>query len=286
MTISDFLLHLTAERGLSTHTVEAYGRDLKAFEKALLPKAVQEATTEDVIRFIGGKKEQGYASTSSSRALVSIKVFFRFLVREHLIERDPTLLLETPKLWQELPDVMTPEEVERLINAPDVTTAAGKRDKAILELLYASGCRVSELCTLSLYDVDDRHIKVMGKGSKERLVPIGEKAIQAIDLYLGSARPDIEKEKRLFLTSKGTPISRMQIWKLIKEHAKSCGITKNISPHTLRHSFATHLLLNGADLRVIQELLGHAHIATTDRYTHLCPSQIQDAFKKFHPSNR
>lgn len=285
MSIADFLLFLTAERGLSKHTVEAYGRDLHAFEASLVPKPVQEASSEEIIRFVGALKDKGYASSSSSRALVAIKVFFRFLVREKVIEKDPTVLLETPKLWKELPEVLTSEEVEKLLQAPDIETLTGMRDRAILELLYASGCRVSELCNLSLYDVDDEHIKVMGKGSKERLLPIGSHAIQAIDRYLANGRPESEKEKHLFLTHRGTPITRIQVWKMIKEYAKKCGITKSISPHTLRHSFATHLLLNGADLRVIQELLGHSHIATTDRYTHLCPSEVQRAFMKFHPSN-
>jgi len=284
--ISDFLLHLRTERGLAANTLEAYGRDLHAFHEFLGIHAISSVTSAEIIRYVAFMKEQGYAEASCYRALIAIKVFFRFLVREEVITHDPAALLETPKLWQEVPHVLTQEEVEKLLQAPNITTELGIRNRAILELLYASGMRVSELCGLTLYDVDDLQVKVFGKGSKERLVPIGKHALQAVDSYLHQVRAqfDSEQEKHLFVTTKGKPINRSHVFELVRRYAKAAGISKSVSPHTLRHSFATHLMFNGADLRVIQELLGHAHISSTDRYTHLSTSHLQEAFKAFHPS--
>lgn len=284
----DFILHLRSERGLSTNTVEAYERDVAAFLEFVSKKAVSATSnlsSDHAVDFISELKNQNYASASTCRALIAIKVFFRFLFREGILEKDLGLFLDSPKLWQTLPQVMSLQEVEALLNAPDAQTPNGLRDRAIIELLYATGIRVSELCGLGLYDVDDETIKVMGKGSKERIVPVGKKAIEAIDAYLAGVRSQFEsdKEKKLFLTDKGKPIDRNLVWRLIKTYAKAANISKNISPHTLRHSFASHLLDNGADLRVIQDMLGHAHISSTDRYTHLSRGHIQEAFHAFHP---
>ncbi|MDB6081573.1 MAG: xerD-A [Chlamydiia bacterium] len=283
----DFILHLKSERGLSPHTVEAYGRDIGSFIEHLTSsnKCIQDVVSEDAVRFIATMKEKTYASSSIYRTLIAIKVFFRFLKRESVLEKDLGQFLDTPKLWQTLPEVLSYAEMEALLQQPDRTTAIGIRNYAIIELLYATGIRVSELCSLKIYDVDDEQIKVMGKGSKERLVPVGKKAIEAIDAYLTTVRSQYEsnQEKILFLTQKGKPINRKEVWQCVKDYAKSAGIVKNISPHTLRHSFASHLLDNGADLRVIQDMLGHAHIASTDRYTHLTSNHIQEAFHSCHP---
>ena len=229
--------------------------------------------------------DQNYATSSISRNLISIKVLFRFLKRERIINNNVALYLETPKLWQLIPEVLSLDEVERLLQQPDPNHPYGARDKAILELLYASGLRVSEVCCIKINDVDDDCVRAFGKGSKERLVPLGKHALAAIDHYLNIFRDqvDSEKQKALFVTKGGKPIDRVSVWRMIKDYAKKAGITKNISPHTLRHSFATHLLDNGAELRVIQEMLGHASITSTDRYTHVSKAHVQKAFDAFHP---
>ena len=214
-------------------------------------------------------------------SLIAIKVFFRFLKREGIISQNITLLLATPKIWQLIPDVLSIEEMEQLLNQPDLSLVKGVRDRAILEVLYASGLRVSELCGLTIRDVDDEYMRIRGKGGKERLVPIGRKAISAIDRYLHFR--DGPLEETLFVGKGGQPIDRVTVWKMIKSYAVQAGISKSISPHTFRHSFATHLLDNGADLRVIQELLGHSSITSTDRYTHISCSHLQQAFEEFHP---
>ena len=189
------------------------------------------------------------------------------------------------KIWQLIPEVLSCTEMVSLLEAPDKDTLIGSRDKAILEVLYACGLRVSELCSLKIYDVDDVYVRVLGKGMKERVIPIGEAAIQAIDHYLHHYRSqyDSEKLQELFVSTRGKPLDRIQVWKMVKGYAKKVGIVKNISPHTFRHSFATHLLDNGADLRVIQEMLGHASISSTDRYTHISKSHLQQSFEAYHP---
>ena len=226
-------------------------------------------------------KEKNHASSSLSRYLISLKVFFRYLKKEKIISSDPTIHLENPKLWQLIPEVLSLEETEKLLNMPDPSCFLGARDHAILSVLYASGLRVSELCGLNLIDVSEDHVRVKGKGNKERIVPIAQVALSRIDHYLKEFRKD--KEEALFITQRGKRIDRIAVWERIKWYAKKAGIEKNISPHTLRHSFATHLLENGADLRVIQEMLGHANIATTDKYTHISHKHLQNAFSKFHP---
>jgi integrase/recombinase XerD len=283
--VDDFLLHLRSERGLSNNTIEAYGRDLTSFITFIKKNSVHSISQDDAIDFLSHLKSHDYASSSCARALIAIKVFFRFLYREEILAKDLGLFLDTPKLWNTLPEVLSYQQVEALLQQPNVATPIGLRDRAIIELLYATGIRVSELCGLTLYDVDDEQVKVMGKGSKERLVPVGKRAIEAIDAYLSQVRSQFEsdKVKALFLTKKGKPLDRKTVWELIKEYAKAAGLSKNISPHTLRHSFASHLLDNGADLRVIQDMLGHAHIGSTDRYTHLSSKHIDEAFYSFHP---
>ena len=286
--LDDFLIYLGSERGLSPHTIEAYQRDVLGFIRFVEKAGVHhfsKVLKEHIVDYLATLKSGGYATSSLARALIAVKVLFRFLKREGLVEANVALYLETPKLWQLIPEVLSCSEVERLLEQPDPLTAVGARDKAVLELLYSCGLRVSEVCRLEIYDVGDETVRVFGKGSKERLVPIGKYALKAIDHYLSEYRCllDSEKEKTLFVTNRGKPLDRIAIWKMIKEYAKRAGISKNISPHTLRHSFATHLLDNGAELRVIQEMLGHASISSTDRYTHVSKTHVQKAFEAFHP---
>lgn len=277
--------YLGTERGLSQNTLIAYGRDVEGFVTFLQGVDLAKIDREHVINYLAFLQSKDYASSSTARALIAVKVFLRFLKKEGIHAQDIGLLLDTPKLWQILPDVLSTQEVDHLLAQPDAASMAGIRDRAILELLYATGIRVSELCNLSIYDVDDDQVRVFGKGSKERIVPVSERAVQAVDTYLAQVRSlfDSEKEKKLFLSLKGRPIDRTSVWKMIKSYAKKAKIAKNIFPHMMRHSFASHLLDGGADLRIIQEMLGHAHISSTDRYTHVSLSKLHERFRAMHP---
>lgn len=285
--IFDFLDYLRSEKGLSPNTIEAYERDLRLFVSFLKGCSLTsfcDATGESIYGFLGSLQAQNYATSSICRTLVAIKVFFRFLKKEGLISVDLGRYFETPKLWQLIPEVMTIEEVDLLLAQPKSEDFIGARDRAILELLYATGMRVSELCSLKITDLSDTFVKVSGKGRKERLIPVGRRAIEAIDHYLVHFRGKAENSQDpLFISQKGKPIHRISVWSRIRAYARSAQIAKTISPHTLRHSFATHLLENGADLRLIQEMLGHEDIGTTDRYTHLANSRVKASFKAFHP---
>lgn len=283
--IEDFLFYIASEKGLSKHTVEAYKRDLARFtllasEKGL--SSFSEVSEREIVDYAKALKGSGLSVSSIYRSMVALKSFFRFLRKERLISSDETLYLDTPKMWQLVPDVLTEGEVKELLSQPDPDSPMGARDRAILETLYASGLRVSELCSLNLQDVGEETVRVMGKGEKERIVPIAKSALEAIDQYLlhhrGEGCPDA-----LFVSSKGKRIDRIAVFERVKLYAKRAGLNKSVSPHTLRHSFATHLLENGADLRVIQEMLGHASVATTDRYTHISKKHLVDAFDRFHP---
>ena len=276
--IHDFLSYIASEKGLSVNTIQAYERDIRRFAGGL----DREAAEEGIVNHMSSLKEKGYASSSIYRTLMALRVFFRFLKREGYVEKDPTALLESPKMWQLIPEVLTAQEVERLLGAPGEGEEE-VRDKAVLETLYATGIRVSELCNLDIHDVGENTVRVLGKGGKERIVPIGEEAIAAIDAYLGNYRHDKGEHRPLFVSKRGKRMSRVTVWEKVKFYARKVGIEKEISPHTLRHSFATHLLDHGADLRVIQEMLGHADIGTTDRYTHLSKKRLFDAFDTFHP---
>lgn len=282
--VDDFLSCLASEKGLAQNTLVSYRRDLDMFLALLKKRSVlhlKEVREEDVIAFLAQMRADHYATSSICRSLVAVRVFFRFLKREGSIERDITLHLDAPKMWQLIPEVLTTSEVDALLNAPDLNAFSGARDRALFLVLYASGLRVSEVCGLNLQDVDDQVVRVKGKGGKERIVPIAPAAVAAIDHYLVHFRK--EEGSALFVTEKNRRIDRILVWKRVKLYAKRAGINKPISPHTLRHSFATHLLENGADLRVIQEMLGHANIATTDRYTHISTQHLSDAFNAFHP---
>ncbi|MCX6990686.1 MAG: site-specific tyrosine recombinase XerD [Chlamydiae bacterium] len=288
LALSDFLSYISSEKGLARNTIEAYQRDIMQFYSFLEEKKTVDLSLvayEDFICFLDLLRKKSYASSSLSRCLMALKVFFRFLKKEGWMEIDPTFHLDSPKIWQLIPEVLSIAEVESLLRAPEVDTYAGARDKALFAVIYASGLRVSEVCSINIHDISDGSVRVTGKGGKERIIPIAKSALISVDAYLTGFREGvgIDGELALFLTEKGKRIDRVLVWNRIKYYAKKAGITKSISPHTLRHSFATHLLENGADLRVIQEMLGHASISTTDRYTHVSQKHLTEAFSAFHP---
>lgn len=277
--LQSFMIFISSEKGLCKNTILAYSRDLQSFQK-YLNMNFKEIGQDDIIGYLSHMKA-GYSSSSIYRAFVTIKVFYRFLKKEGFVNVDPTSLFDFPKVWQLIPSVLTYEEVDKLLQMPDVNCLVGARDRAILELLYATGVRVSEMTDLKIRDLTDQFVWVRGKGRKERIVPVGKRALDAIDHYLINYRKC--ENEYLFLGKSGKKLNRVTVWMRIKLYAKRASISKNISPHTLRHSFATHLLENGADIRLIQDMLGHADIATTDRYTHISQSHLKKAFKNFHP---
>jgi integrase/recombinase XerD len=289
--IQKFLDYVSFELGLSANTRSAYQNDLTGFCAFLHDKQIagfDEVLRRDILEFLTAEKARGMSTPTIARELVTIKVFFRYLTQEQILSRNESEKMESPKLWKVLPDSLRSDEIMRLLNAPDPTTAIGRRDRAILETFYATGMRVSELAGLTIDQLyfDENHIRCTGKGRKERLIPIAKNTQATIDRYLQHARtkpttPDTERH--LFLSNRGTALSRKTIWVMIKKYAIQAGITKNISPHTLRHSFATHLLENGASLRIIQEMLGHADIATTQIYTHVDSSRLKSIHEQFHP---
>lgn len=286
--IEDFLSYLASERGLAKNTLQAYRADLSLFLTYLESQEIRDLSKlqkEHIIAFLAVRGKLGKASSSISRNLMAIKIFCRFLTREKLISSDVASLLESPKIWQLIPEVLSEEEIFSLLKAPDESSFIGSRDKALLEVLYACGLRVSEVCQINIYDVGEESVKVTGKGGKQRIIPIAKFSLACVDRYLTSFRHLVEakEESALFITEKGKRMDRQQVWSLVKFYSEKVGLKKNISPHTLRHSFATHLLERGADLRVIQEMLGHGHIATTDRYTQISQKHITEAFSAFHP---
>lgn len=281
--LEEFLVHVGTEKGLSKNTQMAYRGDLERIHAFIGKNSFPwPPDYETILKFLRFEKDQMKEESSIARALVSIKLFLKFLYREGYLQKDISILLETPKLWKTLPSVLNHVEVERLLQAPNTATDEGLRDYTILELLYGTGMRVSELCGLHIHDVLDNQVKVFGKGGKERIVPLGGKASSALKSYLERIR--LQKGPGfLFLAKRGGPLSRIDVWKMVKRYTMKVGIQKDISPHTFRHTYASHLLDAGADLRVIQELLGHAHISSTDRYTHLSKSQVREVFRTFHP---
>lgn len=282
--IQDFLLYLASERGLAQNTLTAYQTDLLAFQEFLGKKEPSLIEKKDVISFLEIKQKKGQASSSLCRALIAIKLFFRFLKKESLLQVEEIAFLESPKVWQLIPEVLSLEEVDLLFTTPDTKSFLGARDRAILEVIYASGLRVSEACGLDFQDIGEESIRVVGKGGKERIIPIAKSSLAKLDEYLLLFRDQIQiASQAVFVTTKGKRMDRVNVWNRIKIYAKKAGLQKNISPHTLRHSFATHLLENGADLRIIQEMLGHAQIATTDRYTQISQKHLTTSFSMFHP---
>lgn len=269
---SDFFIFLTSEKGLSENTLKAYEKDLNKFFAWGDFKSPSVVSEDHLISYLSYLREEGYKPSSIVRATVTLRVFFRFL------KKSIDSVFEGMKVWQLIPEVLSETEMKQLLMACE-----NLRDRAIVEMLYATGIRVSELCDLNLLDVGDRDVRVVGKGSKERIVPIAPRSIDVIDAYLIS-RPDMKKDQvPLFVSKKGKRLDRTAVWRIVREVARRAGIKANIGPHTLRHSYATHLLENGADLRVIQELLGHADVGTTERYTHISKNRVRSSFDQFHP---
>lgn len=283
--VNDFLRFISAERGLARNTVDAYRRDIVSFISYSNIADFKIVTSDTIVGYLSHLRSLNRASSSVARALIAIKVFFRFLKREGYIPVNIAQGLETSKIWQIVPQVLSAAEVERFLQHVKINTPEGARDRAIFELLYGSGLRVSEVCTLNIHDVDDHFVKVLGKGGKQRMVPIGKHALKAIDHYLGHFRGECKNSDTdpLFISKTGKRIDRQNIWAQIKLYAKLAGIKKALSPHGLRHAFATHLLDNGADLRVIQEMMGHSHISSTDRYMHVSRKRIWEKFFAHHP---
>jgi len=291
-TLADqYLNYLLIEKGLSAKTLDSYGSDMAMYLSFLEENKIiniSDADTPVILKHLISMRDAGLGARSRARHLVTIRGFYRFLVQEKILKHDPTRLIDLPKSGLKLPDVLSVEEVRLLLSTPDVKIPAGSRDTAMIELLYAAGLRVSELINLKLQDVnlEAGFVRVFGKGSKERVVPIGLFAKQRIDDYLKTARPLILKNipsRYLFVARAGKPMTRQGFWKLIKRYALKAGFNKKITPHSLRHSFASHLLEGGADLRAVQLMLGHVDISTTQIYTHVAREHLKKIHEKFHP---
>jgi integrase/recombinase XerD len=284
-----FLDYLAVEKGLAKNSLSAYASDLRHFGHWLGDQSIDLDGVEriNIVKYFQWLRGAGISARSVARALAAIRGLFRFLVAERHLKKDPTENLENPKLWSNLPKSLQPEEVEALLAAPDRSTADGLRDAAMLELLYATGLRVSELIKVRIDEVvlDAGFLRTIGKGSKERIVPFGDTARDVIVEYLEKGRPELDKyaDPHLFLSRRGRPMTRQSFWMKITRYAREAGVKSHISPHVLRHSFATHLLENGADLRSVQMMLGHADISTTQIYTHVSRARLQKMYDAFHP---
>jgi integrase/recombinase XerD len=284
-----FSQHLVVEKGLAANTVSAYMADLQRFcDHAAAADVASPLHREAIASYLSARRQDGMTARSTARELSAIKAFCRFLNERGELPTDPSLHVQAPRLSQRLPSVLTYAEVESLLRAPDTTTAGGKRDAALLEVMYATGLRASELVGLRLADIDldGGSVKARGKGGKERFMPLGELAVLQLDDYLTSGRPSLLRQRQtsdLFLNRSGRAMSRQSVWKIVKKYVQWAGIDKPISPHTLRHSFATHLLEGGADLRSLQQLLGHADIATTQIYTHIVQQRLRTVYHTYHP---
>jgi integrase/recombinase XerD len=288
--IDAYLDHLRVERRLADHTLESYARDLAALAAyaAGADRAVHALERPALEAFVREQRTRGLSPRSVARLVAAVRGFFRFLVLDRRLERSPADDLRPPRAWPALPTCLSIEDVDTLIAQPDVTTPLGLRDRAMIELLYATGLRVSELVGVRLADLhlDEHYLTCIGKGSKERLVPIGEQATDWIRTYSADARRGLlngRMSPRLFLNARGGSLSRVGFWKILKQHARRAGLPPTISPHVLRHSFATHLLERGADLRAIQLMLGHADLSTTQIYTHVLETRLRTVYDRFHP---
>jgi|TARA_B100001964_G_scaffold196669_1_gene221311 integrase/recombinase XerD len=289
--IRKFLDSLWLEKGLSQNTLDSYGRDLRTFAAWLetTDKSFTSVHREDLLAYLAFRMAGGLKSRSTARSLSCLRSLFRYLLREHLISEDPSLRVDNPKLGRTLPHTLSESDVEKLLAAPDISSPIGLRDKTMLEVLYASGLRVSELTNLKLNEINLRQgvIRIIGKGSKERLVPLGEEALSWINRFLEESRDDLLKgnlsQDVVFPSSRGSAMTRQTFWYRVKAHARKAGIEKKLSPHTLRHAFATHLLNHGADLRVVQLLLGHSDLSTTQIYTHVAQHRMKELHQAHHP---
>lgn len=291
--LAEYIIYLKIERGLSANTVTSYKRDIEKYLTFLMEKKIaqlDEVSRFEILDFLQTLRQSGAADNSIIRMVSSLRKFHQYLKRESIVSDDPMQLIDTPKKASTLPKAISPQAVEQLLEAPDTTTPLGVRDRTILELMYATGLRISELVNLKLSDMHLTmgFIQTMGKGEKERIIPLGEIASQWLDHYLDGARvylqdQSAETSEYVFLNSRGKSLSRQGVWKKVKQLALEAGIDQNVTPHTLRHSFATHLLENGADLRMVQELLGHADISTTQIYTHITKTRLKQVYSDYHP---
>ena len=293
--LTEFLNFLQIEKNAAANTILSYQNDLSRYLNFLRSRGITdlaEIRPADVVSLLKTLRDIDYAPASAARNLSAIRMFHRFLMRENHLDKDPTANISLPKLPKHLPDILSQFDIELILNQPDSSTPRGIRDKAMLEVLYAAGLRVSELITLHLSDLffADGFIRVFGKGSKERIVPIGEQAMFFTDLYLKTARSILNRPKKpgdfLFLGQRGQPLTRMRVWQILRKCVNQAGIKKPVSPHTFRHSFATHLIEGGADLRAVQEMLGHADISSTQIYTHLDREYLKEVHRNFHPREK
>jgi len=290
-TIASFLTHVRVEKGLSSNTVAAYRRDLLKFDAFARKRKVslEAVSRDDLVDFLAGLYRQKLESKTVARHLVTLRNFFRFAQIQELIPEDPSVNLESPKIRRNLPGYLRLEEIERLLNQPDVKTPIGLRDRAMLETLYSTGLRVSELIGLRTSDLDAKVgcVRCIGKGDKERIVPVGKKALAIVDKYLREARPrllgKVSGNPALFVNRRGAQLSRVGVWKILSAYGRLAGLRVALTPHMLRHSFATHLLERGADLRSVQLMLGHADIATTQIYTHVVEERLKQIYQAHHP---
>ncbi len=289
--IDQFLNYLLVEKGLSQATLESYSADLLRYADFMQQTGQDTVSAEDtalILKHLINLRNEGLGARSRARHLVSLRGFYRFLAHEKILRLDPSKLVDLPKTTLKLPDVLNQAEVQRLLNAPDGLKPSGLRDAAMLEVLYAAGLRVSELIHLKVQDVqlEAGFVRVMGKGSKERIVPIGQYAREKVLFYLEHARGRMVKERSspyLFVARAGRPLTRQGFWKLLRRYARAAGLFKKVTPHSLRHSFASHLLEGGADLRAVQVMLGHADISTTQIYTHVAKDRLKELHRRFHP---
>ncbi|MGO4888300.1 site-specific tyrosine recombinase XerD [Anaerobacillus sp. MEB173] len=291
--IQSFLYYLTVERGLAHNTIQSYRRDLMQYTRYI--ELVEQITSMNqikqtsIVNYLYHVQEQGRSQATIARQLASIRSLHQFLLREKLTETDPTVHIETPKTEKKVPLILTTAEVEALLEVPNLTTSFGIRDKAMLEVLYATGIRVTELCSLNISDIHLTmgFIRCIGNGQKERIIPLGQIATTSLTHYLEKGRPKLVKnntsEDALFVNHHGRRLSRQGFWKILKKMANQANIEKQLTPHTLRHSFAAHLLENGADIRAVQEMLGHSTISTTQMYTHVSKKRIKDVHTTYHP---
>jgi len=283
-----YLDFLTVEKGLSKNTLESYNRDLRKYVLFMGKKGPREISVGDLREFLARLSHEGLAAPSIARCIAAVRGFHKYLLIDGLADDDPTATIENPGGWKRLPKTLNSEDVVSLLNQPDPNAQLGLRDRAMLELLYATGLRVSELVNLTLRDVNLERgfLIVVGKGSKERVVPLGEIAAMHVQAYLDRGRPILMKghvSDALFVTSRKRAMTRQMFWERIRSYVRKAGINQNVSPHTLRHSFATHLLDNGADLRAVQAMLGHADISTTQIYTHVSRERLRQIHEKYHP---
>jgi len=289
--IDRYLTHLRVERQLAPNTLEAYGHDLRTFAQHVTSRKIEDAQRieeRDILSFLIALHDEKLTSRSVTRYLVAIRGMFTFLLKEKILSKDPVSKVEFPAKWKKLPHFLTLEQVDDLLAQPKRDDTLGIRDHAIMQLFYASGLRISEMSGLTTDRINPQqgYVMPMGKGSKERVVPMGKSAIDALSEYIGEARPRLSGKRisdRLFLSKRGGGISRQRLWEIIKKYARQAGIKINVTPHMLRHSFATHLIERGADLRIVQTMLGHADVSTTQIYTHVSRRHVQELYKKFHP---